>query len=145
MPEEPGIQPATKPGSGSRSGSPRDIDATEQRVAERVERVRARRVRHRDRSLLVRGATVVAGSLLGLLALPLVVLLPELGVPLMLGALSLLALEFEWAIRALAWVIRTWSRIVGWYRGLGRVGKTLVWVVLVGVLVVIVQVTLAHA
>jgi len=53
---------------------------------------------------------VVAGLLAGVAAIVLVVPFPEVGVPLLLVALRLLALEFEWAARAYEPVLRTWER-----------------------------------
>jgi hypothetical protein len=53
---------------------------------------------------------VAVGLVTGAAAAVLVVPFPELGVPLLLAALRLLALEFEWAARAYEPVLRTWER-----------------------------------
>ena len=65
-------------------------------------RVAARRERHRGRSLFLRALVVVGGVLLALAGL-LLLWAPEFGFPLLLAGFGLLALEFEWAARALAW------------------------------------------
>ncbi len=113
-------------------------------VAQRVDRVRARRVRHRAKPIIFRAATVLLGAALGLVAVPLVLVIPELGVPLAVAALSLLALEFEWAVVALERLLRTWGRIRRWYRTRSALGKALIWVVLVAVLVGLAWLTFAH-
>lgn len=65
-------------------------------------RVAARRERHRRRPLAVRVLVAAAGGLLTV-AGALLIWAPELGLPLLLGGLGLLALEFEWATGAQAW------------------------------------------
>ena len=65
-------------------------------------RVATRRERHQRRSWVVRALTFVAGMLLSLAGL-LLLWAPELGLPLILAGLGLLALEFDWATRAQAW------------------------------------------
>lgn len=75
----------------------------------------ARRARHRERSIATRVA-VAAFAVLALAAsLPLLVVLPELGLPFLLWALSLLALEFDWAASAFAWVTWRWGRFHAWF------------------------------
>jgi hypothetical protein len=54
--------------------------------------------------------------LLLVLAVPLLVVLPELGVPVLLWSLSLLALEFDWAAEAYAWVTWRWHQFHAWFR-----------------------------
>lgn len=73
-------------------------------------RVAARRERHRHRPFLVRVVAVGAGFLLGLVGLAFVWWLPELGLPLLIAGLGLLALEFEWAARTQATV--EWRALV---------------------------------
>ncbi len=79
-------------------------------------RVEERRERHRRRPLVLRALTVAGGFALLVPAVLLVPLVPELGVPLLLAALGLLALEFAWAARALAWTIRRWDAAKAWWR-----------------------------
>lgn len=64
---------------------------------------------------MLRAALVVVGFLGGIAALPLVVLLPEAGVPLLIAALGVLALEFDWAAQAFAWVVWRWRRFRRWF------------------------------
>ena len=68
------------------------------------------------RSTAARIAFAGAGLIAGLVAVPLVVLLPEAGVPLLLLALRLLAVEFDWAARSYAYVIWRWEQVKAWYR-----------------------------
>lgn len=60
-------------------------------------RLRAFRERGRARSPLARAILAGIGAVLFVGSIPLVVLLPELGVPILLIALRLLAVEVEWA------------------------------------------------
>lgn len=73
-------------------------------------RIYARRDRHRRRSLAVRVLAAIAGGLLAAAGIVLALPLPEAGVPALLGGLSLLALEFDWAAAALIRVERAWAR-----------------------------------
>ena len=76
--------------------------------------------------------------MLGLVALPLVVLLPELGVPALLFALRLLAVELLWAARAYAWITWRWAQLLAWFRSRSAPvrGAILVALVVVAVLLV---------
>jgi len=76
-------------------------------------RLEATRERHRQRSHAARILTVLGGGLVGLLGAVLLLPLPELGLPLFLVGLRLLALEYEWAARAYVPVARFWDRIKG--------------------------------
>ena len=61
---------------------------------------------------------VAAFGVLALVAaVPLVIVLPEIGVPLMLVALRQLAVEFDWAARAYAWVVWRWEQAKAWFHG----------------------------
>ena len=86
-------------------------------------RVRARRARHRRRPLVVRAGSVLAGGLLAAVGVLLVPPLPELGLPALLGGLGLLALEFDWAARALAAAIDGAATLRGRWRGTRRVTR----------------------
>jgi len=75
-----------------------------------LDRLRERRARHRQRSLLVRVATVVAGF--GALAGGAVLLVfPGPGIPVLVVGLGLLALEFTWAERSLGLALRHAERV----------------------------------
>ncbi|MGH3500415.1 MAG: PGPGW domain-containing protein [Nocardioidaceae bacterium] len=67
-----------------------------------VRRVAARRDRHRQRPIGIRAAVAGTGMVMTVAGLPLLVV-PELGLPVLLAGLALLALEFEWAMQAMAW------------------------------------------
>ena len=89
-------------------------------------RVMEERARGRARSAATRAVTAVGGLLIGFAALPLVVVLPELGVPALLLALRLLAVEFDWAARWYAWVVWQWGRVTAWYRSRSRAVRAVV-------------------
>jgi putative transmembrane protein PGPGW len=80
------------------------------RARQVVARVFARRERHRRRPLPVRVAVALGGFVLLALGAVLVVL-PEAGLPVVMAALALLALEFDWAAQLLARAIRLAERI----------------------------------
>jgi hypothetical protein len=75
-----------------------DPEAVKQAVRSRVA---AQRDRHRRRPVPLRVVTAVGGSLLALAGL-LLLWVPELGLPLLVPGLGLLALEFDWAVTARA-------------------------------------------
>ena len=89
-------------------------------ASETLERVQARRRRHRRRALPVRALAVAGGALLVLLAALLLLPLPEAGLPLGACGLGLLALEFDWAARTLACAIETAGQGQRWLRRLPR-------------------------
>ncbi|HEU0245779.1 MAG TPA: hypothetical protein VFR38_01695 [Gaiellaceae bacterium] len=74
-------------------------------------RLEAARERHRERSILARTLAVAGGGLAGLMGAVLVLPVPELGLPLLLVGLRLLALEYEWATRAYLPVARLRDRV----------------------------------
>jgi hypothetical protein len=74
-------------------------------------RLQAARERQRQRSHAARILTVLGGGLVGLLGAVLLLPLPELGLPLLLVGLRVLALEYEWAARAYVPVARLWERL----------------------------------
>lgn len=98
-----------------------------------LDRVMERRVRGRARSRFVRALAAAAGALLGAASLPLIVLLPEVGIPALLVALRLLAVEFDWAASAYAWIAWRWAQARAWYHGRSRTGRWLIVLALVGV------------
>ena len=80
-----------------------------------VAAVLARRLRHRERGIVVRAVVATFATALLVAAIPLFVLLPELGLPILLWSLSLLALEFDWAAKAYAWVTWRWQQFHAWF------------------------------
>lgn len=93
-----------------------------------LEKVLMRRERHRGRPLFVRAGVVAAGGVVGLFAVLLSVVVPEVGLPLLLFGLRLLALEFDWAARVYARVAGLARRLAGTF---GRFwSRSKVWVVL---------------
>jgi hypothetical protein len=74
-----------------------------------LKRVMEQRRVGRARSPLLRIAVAAVALVGATAAVPLVVVLPELGIPLLLLALRLLAIEFEWAARSYAWVLWRWG------------------------------------
>ncbi len=74
-------------------------------------RVLARRERHRRRPLLVRVLAGAAGTVLFVVGAAFVLPLPEAGLPLLLAGIGLLALEFDWAVRAHERVLRLAARL----------------------------------
>ncbi len=74
-------------------------------------RLEEARDRHRARSPGRRLAVLAGGWAAGLLGLVLVLPLPELGLPLLVIGLRLLALRYDWAARAYLPVARMWARL----------------------------------
>ena len=72
--------------------------------------------------MVVRALTVLAGVLLCALAIVLF-LLPELALPLLVAGLGLLALEFDWAARALAWVLVRSAQAKAWFDRQGALAR----------------------
>ena len=102
------------------------------------------RERGQGRSTPVRIVVAIFGLMTLLAALPLVVVLPEAGVPLLLVALRLLAVEFDWAARAHAYVIWRWGQVKAWYRTRSPLVRGLVILALVALAAVLVWL-LVHA
>jgi len=69
------------------------------------------RDRHRARSPGRRLAVLAGGWAASLLGVVLVLPLPELGLPLLVIGLRLLALRYDWAARAYLPVARLWARL----------------------------------
>jgi hypothetical protein len=85
---------------------------------EALEKVLRQRELHRKRSMFVRVAVVIAGSGVGVVGAILTIVVPEIGLPLLLLGLRLLAYEFDWAARAYARVARLLRRWREWFRRL---------------------------
>src|SRR5687768_13223603 len=93
-------------------------------------RVMEQREAGRARPAALRVLVAAAGLVAAVVAVPLVVLLPEVGVPLLLLALRLLAVEFDWAARGYAWVIWRWGQAKAWFHAAPAPLRALVVVVL---------------
>ena len=91
----------------------------------------------------MRAVTAAAGLLIALAAVPLVVVLPELGIPALLLALRLLAVEFDWAARSYTWLVWRWEHVRAWYRSRSRSVRALVIVALLAVAIALLWL-LAH-
>lgn len=102
--------------------------------------LQARRERHRRRPMIVRVGVVAGGGILSVVGLPLL-LAPELGLPLLLGGLGLLALEFNWAARLLGHVLGWAAHVQLRFQRLSRLSKALVVVVVLGLIAVAIWVS----
>ena len=98
----------------------RRVVKREERGDEVMERVLLQREEHRGRSIFVRAGVVVAGGAVSVFATPLSVLSPELGLPLLLFGLRLLALEFDWAARLYVRVEKRARKVLGFFKRLLR-------------------------
>lgn len=106
-------------------------------------RALAYRDRGRARPMPIRAAVAVLGGVLLLASIPLIVLLPELGIPALLVAFRLLAVEADWAARAYAWTDWRFTQLHDWFNrqsapirvliitGLLLVAVALVWLIVV--------------
>jgi hypothetical protein len=98
-----------------------------------LSRVFAYRERGRARPMPVRAALAVFGGVLLVASIPMIVLLPEVGIPALLIALRLLAVEADWAARAYAWTDWRFTQIRDW---LHRQSRLIRWAIVVGLLLV---------
>ena len=98
------------------------------------------RVRGRAKALPVRASLAVLGGVLLVASIPLIVLLPELGVPALLVALRLLAVEALWAARAYAWTDWRFAQLRHWFHGQSGIirGLIVVGLILLAVAIVVV-------
>jgi hypothetical protein len=78
-------------------------------------RVLAYRERGRSRPMPIRAALAVLGGLLLVASMPMIVLLPEFGIPALLVAFRLLAVEADWAARAYAWTDWRFTQLRDWF------------------------------
>jgi len=83
-------------------------------------RLAARRRRHRRRGAVARVLIVAGGVIVALAGVVATIPLPELGLPLLLAGLDLLALEFDWAARATARVYRAYRGLRAWVHSRSR-------------------------
>ena len=81
-----------------------------------LKRVMEHRAAGRAQSVFRRSLRALLGLLLLIVAVLILIPLPELGVPTMLLALRLLAVEFEGAARGYAWVAWRWEQLRRWLR-----------------------------
>ena len=79
-------------------------------------RVLEYRERGRARPMPTRATLAVLGGVLLLACIPLIVLLPEVGIPGLLVAFRLLAVEVDWAARAYAWTDWRFTQLHDWFR-----------------------------
>ena len=103
------------------------METKERRVVEGEERgdavlgrVLGQREKHRKRSIFVRAGVVIAGGAVSVFATPLSVVSPELGLPLLLFGLGLLALEFDWAARLYVRAEKRARKVLGFFKRLLR-------------------------
>jgi len=118
--------------------APREDPVTQREAA--LARVLEHRERGRRRARPVRVALALAGAVLLLASIPLVVVLPEAGVPALLVALRLLAVEADWAARAYAWIDWRFSQARNWFHRQSRPTRAAVIAALLAVAVVLVWV-----
>jgi hypothetical protein len=89
-------------------------------------RVLAYRTRGRARAMPVRASLAVLGGVLLVASVPLTVLLPEFGIPALLIAFRLLAVEALWAARAYAWTDWRFAQMQHWFHRQSRVVRTVI-------------------
>ena len=111
---------------------------------EALDRVLAYRERGRRRSFATRAALAVVGATLLVASVPLIVVLPEVGVPALLVALRLLAVEADWAANAYAWIDWRFSQARDWFHRQSKWTRAAVIVALLVVAVALVWL-LIHA
>ena len=78
-------------------------------------RVLACRQRVLARPTAIRVSLAILAGVLLLACIPLMVLLPEAGIPALLVALRLLAVEVDWAARAYAWTDWRFTQLRDWF------------------------------
>lgn len=91
-----------------------------------LNRVLAYRERGRSRPRAVRLAFAFVGASLLLASVPLAIVLPEVGVPVLLAGLRLLAVEVDWAARAYSWIDWQFVQVRAWFHRQSRPTRALV-------------------
>ncbi|CAM4318441.1 hypothetical protein MB901379_02616 [Mycobacterium basiliense] len=76
--------------------------------------------------MAVRAFLAVTGAALLIASTPLIVLLPELGIPALLVAFRLLAVEADWAAQAYAWTDWRFSQLRDWFHRRSRPARAAV-------------------
>lgn len=103
-------------------------------------RVLAYRARWRAKAMPIRVSLAVLGGVLLVASIPLIVLLPEVGIPGLLVAFRLLAVEALWAARAYAWTDWRFSQLQHWFHRQSRGVRAVIVVSLILLAVAIVVV-----
>ena len=86
-------------------------------------RVLAYRERGRARVMPIRAAIALLAGALLVVSVPMIVLLPEFGIPALLVALRLLAVEADWAARAYAWTDWRFAQLRDWFHRQSRITR----------------------
>jgi hypothetical protein len=105
------------------------VDSPDQRPVTRDDaliRVLAYRERGRARAMPVRIGVAVLGGVLLVASIPLTVLLPEFGIPALLVAFRLLAVEADWAARAYAWTDWRFAQMHHWFARQSRLVRAVI-------------------
>jgi hypothetical protein len=105
-------------------------------------RVLAYRERGQARAMPLRVTLAVLGGVLLIVSIPMIVLLPEFGIPLLLVAFRLLAVEANWAARAYAWTDWRFSQMRHWFHRQSRLVRA---VILSGLLLAAVAIVVVFA
>ncbi|WP_077080970.1 hypothetical protein [Mycobacterium numidiamassiliense] len=111
-----------------------DVESRDDALA----RVLVYRERGRARAMPIRLALAVVGVVLLVVSVPMIVALPELGIPALLVALRLLAVEADWAARAYAWTDWRFSQMQHWFHRQTRLVRAAIVIGLLGVAVALV-------
>jgi len=93
-------------------------------------RVLAYRERGRARPMAIRATLAVLAGLMLVASVTMIVLLPALGVPALLVAFRLLAVEADWAARAYAWTDWRFTQLRDWFHRQSRAVRTRILIVL---------------
>jgi hypothetical protein len=115
------------------------VDSAETRD-DALARVLAYRERGRAKAMPVRAGLAVLGALLLVASIPLIILLPEIGIPALLIAFRLLAVEALWAARAYAWTDWRFSQMQHWFHRQSRAVRVALIVAMIALAVAIVVV-----
>jgi hypothetical protein len=105
-------------------------------------RVLAYRERGQARAMPLRVILAVLGGVLLIASVPMIVLLPEFGIPALLVAFRLLAVEANWAARAYAWTDWRFSQMRHWFHRQSRLVRA---VILSGLLLAAVAIVVVFA
>ncbi|ORX03541.1 hypothetical protein AWC27_27775 [Mycobacterium szulgai] len=105
-------------------------------------RVLAYRERGRARPMPLRAVLAVVGGVLLVASVPLIVLLPEAGIPAVLVAFRLLAVELHWAARAYAWTDWRFTQLRAWFHRQSRIFRAAILAVLLVMAVALVWILL---
>ncbi len=93
-------------------------------------RLYAYRDRCRARPMPLRALLAVLGGLLFAASIPLIVLLPEAGIPALLVALRLIAVEADWAAKGYAWTDWRFTQLRHWFHRRSRLTRWTIMAVL---------------